>query len=288
MKHTVKTRIFKVLSLLPDRLGYSLYHFLQDIVSKTTLENKIHATNNTYETIKKILIKNKITLEGTKIAELGSGWVPVFPYQLILDGKAESVDTYDINEHYNVKEIKSLNEYYSGKYSLKVKNKGKYPLHETVTYFPKTNICSGELKDIDLVVSRFVLEHVPPHNITEIHDFLFSNLKSGSYILHLISPSDHRAYSDSSLSLQDFLKYSEEEWNQIQTRFDYHNRLRLPQYLELFKNKFEIIYLEYDSINVESKSFKKFKELKINKDFAKYNDQELTAGSINVLLKKDK
>ena len=136
------------------------------------------------------------------------------------------------------------------------------------------------------MLSRFVLEHVPPHILQDIHDFLFSNLKSGSHILHLISPSDHRAYSDASLSLQDFLKYSEEEWNNIQTKFDYHNRLRLPQYLELFKNDFEILFFEHDVINYESESFKKFEKLKIHNDFARYTDQELMAGSVNILLKK--
>lgn len=286
MTHTVKTKIFKILSILPDRLGYSLYHILQEIGSKTTLEYKINSTKKTYETIKRILLVNNLTIEGSNIAELGSGWIPVFPYQLILDGKAKSVDTYDINEHYSKKEIKKLNEYYNNQYSFNIENNNKYPLHNAITYFPKTNICDGKLKDIDFILSRFVLEHISPEDLTIIHDFLFSNLKSGSYILHLISPSDHRAYSDSSLSLQDFLQYSSEEWNEIQTKFDYHNRLRLPQYLDILQKKFEIVFFEHDKINFQSESFRKFKKLKIHEDFIGYCDQELMAGSINILLRK--
>lgn len=204
MKHSTKTKIFKVLSLFPNTIGNLLYHFLQNMTNKLTIENKIHSTNETYQKVRSILIKNNIKLESIKIAELGSGWVPILPYQLILDGKVNRVDTYDINEHYNLKLIKELNEYYSKQYTFEVEEKNKYSLLKGVRYFPKTNICNGKVRDIDLVLSRFVLEHVPPNKITEIHDFLFSNLKSGSYILHLISPSDHRAYSDSSLSLQDF------------------------------------------------------------------------------------
>lgn len=286
MRHNVKTRVFRILDLFPNRLGYLLYHFLQNVGSKMTVEQKINSTKNTYETISKILNHNNIDIKDSKIAELGSGWVPIFPYQLILEGKVKSVDTYDINEHYNVTEIKKLNDYYQNKYSFEIKNKTKYSLLEGVTYFPMTNICSGNVNDVDLVLSRFVLEHVPPKDIIEMHDFLFSNLKQGSHVLHLISPSDHRAYSDSSLSLHDFLKYSEEEWNQIQTKFDYHNRLRLPQYLQLLNNNFEIVYFEHDHLKVESESFKKFKKLKIHKDFEGYSDQELMAGSINILLKK--
>jgi hypothetical protein len=286
MKHSTKTRIFKILSLLPNRMGNLLYHFLQNIKKDVSIEHKINSTKNSYLTVVRILRENNINLENLSVAELGSGWVPAFPYILILEGKAKDVDTYDINEHFNLKEIDALNKYYSNKYNIEVEKKGKYPLLKKVSYFPKTNILKGKLDNTDLVVSRFVLEHVPADNIVEIHDFLFSNLKSGSYVLHLISPSDHRAYNDSSLSLQDFLKYSEEEWNQIQTKFDYHNRLRLPQYLQLFENSFEVIFYEHDRINYESESFKKFKKLEIHRDFKKYSDQELMAGGINILLKK--
>lgn len=286
MKHSTKTRIFKILSLLPNRMGNLLYHFLQNIKKDVSIEHKINSTKNSYLTVVRILRENNINLENLSVAELGSGWVPAFPYILILEGKAKDVDTYDINEHFNLKEIDALNKYYSNKYNIEVEKKGKYPLLKKVSYFPKTNILKGKLDNTDLVVSRFVLEHVPADNIVEIHDFLFSNLKSGSYVLHLISPSDHRAYNDSSLSLQDFLKYSEEEWNQIQTKFDYHNRLRLPQYLQLFENSFEVIFYEHDRINYESESFKKFKKLQVHRDFKKYSDQELMAGGINILLKK--
>jgi hypothetical protein len=267
-------------------MGNLLYHFLQNIKKDVSIEHKINSTKNSYLTVVRILRENNINLENLSVAELGSGWVPAFPYILILEGKAKDVDTYDINEHFNLKEIDALNKYYSNKYNIEVEKKGKYPLLKKVSYFPKTNILKGKLDNTDLVVSRFVLEHVPADNIVEIHDFLFSNLKSGSYVLHLISPSDHRAYNDSSLSLQDFLKYSEEEWNQIQTKFDYHNRLRLPQYLQLFENSFEVIFYEHDRINYESESFKKFKKLEIHRDFKKYSDQELMAGGINILLKK--
>lgn len=286
MKHSLKTKIFKVLSLFPDRVGYAAYHFLQNIGGKLTLEDKIRSTNDSYQTIVRILHDNKVSLEGAKVAELGSGWVPIFPYQLILDGKAKQVDTYDINEHYSVKEVAKLNNYYSSKHTVETESKSKYPLLKSIFYYPKTDICNGDLKDTDLVVSRFVLEHVPPGEIIKMHKYMLSSLKSGSHILHLISPSDHRAYQDLSLSLQDFLKYSEAEWNQIQTKFDYHNRLRLPQYLALFQNEFEITFFEHNKINRESESFKKFSKLKIHDDFKNFTDEELMAGNINILLKK--
>ncbi|HEU4788838.1 MAG TPA: class I SAM-dependent methyltransferase [Flavobacterium sp.] len=286
MKNSIKTRIFKGLSILPNKIGYGIYHLLQNVGGNQSFESKLKSTKNTYEKVVEVLSKNNISLINLKIAELGSGWVPIFPYQLIIEGKAKKVNTYDINEHFNRKEIDQLNAFYASKSAIVLEKKGKYNLLKEVSYFPKTNICDGEIQDVDLVLSRFVLEHVTPSDLLEIHNFIYSNLKPGGLVLHLISPSDHRAYSDSSLSLQDFLKYSKEEWNQIQTKFDYHNRLRLPQYLEIFSKSFEILYFEYDKINIDSESYRKFKKLKIHDDFANFSDQELMAGSINILLQK--
>lgn len=286
MKHTTKTRIFKLLTLFPDKMGYGMYHFSQNIGGNLSLDYKIGSTKSTYKKVTEILKSNNLSLLNLKIAELGSGWVPIFPYQLIIDGKASKVDTYDINEHFNQKEIGQLNTFYKNHPAEEFIKKGKYNLLKGVSYFPKTNICNGQLQDIDLVVSRFVLEHVKPEDLKEIHKALFSNLKSGGLVLHLISPSDHRAYSDSSLSLQDFLKYSEEEWDKVQTKFDYHNRLRLPHYLKILSEDFEVLYFEHDKIDINSDSYKKFKKLSIHRDFSGFSDQELMAGSINILLKK--
>lgn len=286
MKHTTKTRIFKILSLFPDKMGYGIYHFLQNIGGNNSLEYKINSTKKTHEKVIQILKKNNLSLLNLKIVEIGSGWVPIFPYLLIIEGKASRVDTYDINEHFNEKEIEQLNTFYKQRLAVKFEKKGKYDLLREVSYFPRTDICKGTFKDIDLVVSRFVLEHVKPKDLYEIHKVLFENLKSGALVLHLISPSDHRAYSDSSLSLQDFLKYSEEEWNKVQTKFDYHNRLRLPHYLKILSEDFQILYFEHDEININSDNYKKFKKLHIHSDFNCFSDQELMAGSINILLKK--
>src|SRR5690606_37598238 len=94
-----------------------------------------------------------------------------------------------------------------------------------------------------------------------------------AYIIHLISPSDHRAYVDKKLSNQDFLRYGEKEWENRQTRFDYHNRLRLPQYLEIFNDLgYNIILLEFESANISSETYKKFKAVPLHDDYIKFSD----------------
>ena len=105
-------------------------------------------------------------------------------------------------------------------------------------------------------------------------------------ILHMISPSDHRAYTDKSLSYYDFLKYSKDEWKKQHTKFDYHNRLRLPDYINIFKEAgYEVVSLDYDTCDKNSEKYQKFKELTLHEDYKDYTEEELLAGSINVLLK---
>lgn len=286
MNHQFKTIIFKCLDILPKKVGYFLYHRLQNIFSKQTFESRFKATEQSYYGICRILKNNGVTLKNKCITELGSGWAPILPYILKFDSDAQVVNTYDINEHYKKSDILKLNKRFAKNGKIVTQAlASKYNLPIGINYYPNTDVRVVDLKNTDLVISRFVLEHVPLDIIAEIHQVFLKELKKGSYILHLISPSDHRSYADSSLSIVDFLKYSETEWNNIQTKFDYHNRLRLPQYLELFKDKFELVHLEYDYSKPDSSQYQKFKKLIIHQDFKNYTDLELTAGSINILLK---
>ena len=286
MNHKSKTVLFKCLDVLPEQLGFYLYHKLQQLFAKDMIDYKIESTRKSLETIVRILNKNGFELKNKHIIELGSGWLPILPYLLKYNSNANRVDTYDINKHYKLSEIVKLNVLFSKKYGIPPNTfDGVFQLPKDIRYFPCTDICNGDLINADLAVSRFVLEHVSPESIIKIHETFREKLKSGSYIVHLISPSDHRAYSDSSLSLYDFLKYSNEEWDSIQTKFDYHNRIRLPQYLQLFEKNFEIVSLEFDSCKEGSEQHRKFKKCKINELYENYSDEELTAGSIAILLK---
>ena len=287
MNHKHKTLIFKVLDVLPSRLGYYIYHRLQDAFSKQSLDYKITSTENSWKVVDRILSDNGLSIKGKHVTEMGSGWLPIFPYFLKLKSDAAQIDTYDINYHYNPKKIKSLNDKIAKTFGLSMNDfKGKHALLTDIEYFPRTPIEEAKLEKTDLIVSRFVLEHVPPDIMKNAHQCFVNNMKPGAHILHLISPSDHRAYADAQLSLYDFLKYSEAEWNAIQTKFDYHNRLRLPQYLELFADEFEVVSVAYQSCKKDSKQYEKFYELTIHPDFENYSFEELTAGSINILLKK--
>lgn len=288
LKLYLKERLFTILDLLPEKQGFYLYHKIQDAVNGENMLQRVKSNRGSYDLFQKILNNIGFCLEGKKVIEIGSGWAPVIPYFLLYLGKAGSVSTYDLYHHFSKKKINRLNEVFTSEYGIELieQNLKPYNLPKEITYHPNTDLIKADILEADLVYSRFVLEHVKPDDIALMHHKLKKDLKPGSRVIHFISPGDHRIYVDPDLSLQDFLQYSEAEWRKKQTRFDYHNRLRLPQYLNIFKEAgMEIEDLKFDCPGPNSPAYKKFKNVKLHEDFKHFSEKELTAGSINVVLK---
>lgn len=286
LKLKLKEGLFRILNLLPEKQGFYFYHKIQDAVNGENMLQRVKTNEPSFGLLQRLLQERGLSIEGKIILEIGSGWAPVMPYFMLYHGKAKSVSTFDLNRHYSKDSISRLNEVFESEYEIRVAQDKSKPYHlpENIAYYPYTNLIDADLPEAELVFSRFVLEHVRPDDLTLMHEKFKRELKSGSLIVHLISPSDHRAYVDKNLSLQDFLQYSEAEWKRKQTKFDYHNRLRLPQYLAIFKAAgLELLHVEYDQPGADT--FKKFRSVPLHEDFKNFTDEELTAGSINVVLR---
>ncbi len=285
MNNKTKTFIFKTLSFLPGNLGYILYHNLQNISQSNNLEIKLKSAEKTFNELKNICLTHSIQLKDKTILEIGSGWIPSLPYLFLYNASVKKVLTYDINKHYQEKNLRRFNQLFAKKKNVVLKIE-KNSLPKEIQYFPNENVINCKDKNVDLIFSRFVFEHVSPKDILLIHEKFKENFKKGTTIIHFISPSDHRAYSDKSLSLQDFLKYSKKEWDGIQTKFDYHNRLRFSEFIKIFKElNMEIIYQNYSIPKKDSKQYKLFKKLTLHKDYKTFSEEDLLAGSIVIILK---
>jgi hypothetical protein len=288
MKHKNKTFLFKTLALLPNLIGDTLYHKLQRMSNANSVLSKIKSSEVTYDCLVKICEELKISLENKSILEIGSGWFPIMPYFFKYKFKVKDIFTYDINKHYHKKAILEFNSLFSRQYdcTIDVESNNKYGLPSGIDYFPSKNVIEEKLPQVDLVFSRYVLSHATTEDVIGMHKKFIETYPKGTYLIHFISPSDLRQHGDASISLQDFLQYSKEEWDKIQTKYDSHNRLRLPQFVEIFKSLgLEIVYLTYESSKPDSLNMKLLRELKLHNDYQGYTEEELTAGNIVMALR---
>lgn len=95
---------------------------------------------------------------------------------------------------------------------------------------------------IDCAVSVETLEHIPKSDIAAILKELRRIIRPDGLILMQIDYGDHFKGFDRSISSFNFLTYSEEDWRPFQSRFQYVNRLRHSEYLDLFQEAgFELL-----------------------------------------------
>lgn len=92
-----------------------------------------------------------------------------------------------------------------------------------------------EAGSIDCAVSVETLEHIPRDDIGAILKELRRILRPDGLALMRIDYGDHFKGFDPSISSFNFLTYSEEDWAPFQSRFQYVNRLRHSEYLQLFR-----------------------------------------------------
>jgi hypothetical protein len=287
MNYKYKTFFFKFLEFLPNSVGDFLYHQLQNFTDKMSIEKRLQNTDASYQLLQEKCKKLQIDFDGKSVLEIGSGWLPMLPYFFKYLGKAKKIYTYDINPHFQKKLIQKLNVGFAKIYGYEVVEvNAKYGLPDGIDYFPSKNVINEDLPNADYIFTRYVLSHMKKNEVIVLHEKLKKTMPKGTIIIHFISPSDLRQYGNSAISMQDFLKFSESEWDKIRTRFDYHNRLRLPEFIAIFKAVgLELMDLSYAKFSADSKNYKLFKELILHEDYKKYSDEELTAGNILVILK---
>ncbi|UYW00909.1 hypothetical protein K5I29_10410 [Flavobacterium agricola] len=137
MNHKSKTRIFKALNILPSFLGYTLYHYLQNIKSSKNFNSKLKSNIKTYNKLEEVLTHLNLNLNQKKIIEIGSGWIPAMPYEFLFKGNASLVYTYDLNHHYQKSKILNFNIQYFTSESYKDFSRTKYGIDDRIIYMPK-------------------------------------------------------------------------------------------------------------------------------------------------------
>lgn len=133
-----------------------------------------------------------------------------------------------------------------------------------ITYAAPFNAASTSLPDnsVDACVSTNTLEHIPPLDIKRILNELRRIVKTDGVISAKIDYSDHYSHTDSSISVLNFLAFSEEEWARHNHNSHYQNRLRHLDYCELFSHcgfSIEIIDLVFPQSTIPEHISERFR-----------------------------
>lgn len=251
-----KAVIQKSISFLPykHRINFLFQKYVTKgvLLTDALMDDKLtHCSNHL-----KYYFKYGNKKEGFASLEIGTGWYPIVPIGLFLAG-ADEIYTIDISSLLQTTAIhqtvgKLLDYYASGKlqnYLPVIKTdrldvlkaallmKGA-PEKILETMHIKTTV--GDARKMpfpdakmDLINSNNTFEHIPEGILADILVEFKRVLKPDGVMSHQIDMSDHFAHLDKSITIYNFLQFTDARWNNIDNSIQPQNRLRITDFRRL-------------------------------------------------------
>lgn len=98
---------------------------------------------------------------------------------------------------------------------------------------------------VDLFVSNNTLEHIPARDIRPIFEEFGRIARARAVMSHFIDMADHYALFDRSITVFNYMGYSEAQWRLFNNSLHYQNRLRLSDYRSLHEAAgWEVVFEE--------------------------------------------
>ncbi len=296
MSWKLKAHCLAILSRVPG--GRSLYHHLQQWAGTNRLQLQ-RDLDRAFELVDLILQSGQ-TIENRTCLEVGTGWRPIVPYVLVLGG-AKQVITVDVNPWLTssyaretwlaledrLEEIAAHCHVPFGdvqlRYEAMSRNIASSNLEQLLRPMQIQYVYPGDARETgmptdscDFVLSSNVLEHIPRDIQLEIHRESLRVLRPEGLAVHRFNPQDHYSTVDSTITNGNFLRFSEKEWHWYGgSGLSYHNRLRSPDYKEMFQQAgFDVLVCRERVDNVTLEAIKT-NRLPVHSEFAKYSPEEL-------------
>jgi hypothetical protein len=245
------------------------------------------------------------SVAGARLMEIGTGWHPALPLCFALAG-ASSIATFDVvrllDETMTFRLLNSLENHVlkiakiAGETPATVharmleyrrcKNLVELLGKSRIEYFsPADGRATGlEPDSIDLVYSNSVLEHVPRGVILGLMEESFRILKRGGLAMHNVACNDHYALFDKSISFVNFLQFEERAWQFWNNPFQYQNRLRAPEFVDLATQAgFEVIS---NRTHVSPDTLEALASLRVATQFARFSKDEMAATTVDFIGRK--
>jgi SAM-dependent methyltransferase len=138
---------------------------------------------------------------------------------------------------------------------------------------------------VDFIASNVTFEHIPQADIPPILTECYRILKPGGVMSSIIDYQDHWSYFDRTISVYNYLTYSEKEWRKYNPALHYQNRLRHKDYLEPMRAAgFDI--LEENPVLPTPQDLAALKNLTIDPFFCRYTLDELAIKGSHIVMRK--
>jgi len=183
-----------------------------------------------------------VALDGD-VLEYGSGWLPIIPLLFQLAGARRLILT-DVERLMDEHTIARAKQVVSDNLAAVAAALGQSEaaLAERLTkpcnfdYFVPWDSRAHPSASADIVISRAVLEHVPPAAIRHAVGEFGRILRPGGAMCHVIDNSDHWEHKDKTLSRVNFLRYEDGFYWKLAcfNVQSFQNRLRHSDYIQLF------------------------------------------------------
>ncbi|MFK7899336.1 MAG: class I SAM-dependent methyltransferase [Cyclobacteriaceae bacterium] len=295
-KWKIKAVVQKVISFFPYK--EHLNYFFQRFVTKgnhLTDEYFQFKLNHALQHVKYLQTYGKPS-PTNKILELGTGWYPIIPIGYFLQdlGTVYSVDLYNwltkksflltIQKILKWKELNKVNSF------LPLLKPERWAILQHINDHPsqytKERIAKAigliylvedarklpiEDRSVDFICSNNTYEHIPSKTLRAILDEFKRVLIKEGVMSHFIDMTDHFAHIDKSLTLFNFLQYSEKKWNLIDNAIQPQNRMRLKDYHTLYSS----LSIPITTSKTNSGRIEDLRKLSLHPDFEKYTEEEL-------------
>jgi hypothetical protein len=304
MKWIAKALVQKTISCLPFKNEAN--YFIQKKLMKGFLLSEQHfkwKVDVAGDHIKHFNTYGKTAFDEAKILELGTGWYPIVPISFFLSGCKDFVSL-DINDWLRAENvittIKKFKEWRdAGKLNSVLPN--IYEPHwaalmallsnQTFTLddYRKTTGHTNHIMDarqtsfadnsFHYISSNNTFEHINAEILRDILKEFKRIVAKNGVMSHFVDMTDHFEHFDRNITIYNFLRFSQKQWQLIDNSIQPQNRLRYSEYVQMYQN-LEIQITEAMTLPGDEAALHR---VKLHQDYTSFTTQDLAISHCNLV-----
>lgn len=248
------------------------------------------------------------SIEGRTCFEIGTGHKPTLPIVFFLAG-AKSITTVDLHPRLDLRLLQEIADWFIQNRNKVAADLATFSSSDAVNerldiiaqhrdspaqllekinvkYLAPADAAASGLPDgsIDFYFSTDVLEHIEPPALRSIMRESTRLLSPSGIAIHFVNTTDHFSHQDEQIPSNNFLKFSESEWDKIAgNEFSYCNRLRPSVYRDIFAESG--LQVDRWDVDIDERAVAALDgELQVHADFSAYPAEDLATREFRALL----